>query len=66
MDNSKVQEIIEKEVWTMAKAVKDKIDDEIHTLDRLDLDDIDVFREHRLQQTKKMSEKRSRWIARKV
>ncbi|KAL7168038.1 hypothetical protein ACSBR2_038471 [Camellia fascicularis] len=66
MDNSKVQEIIEKEVLTVAKVVKDKIDDEIHALDRLDLDDIDVFKEHRLQQMKKMSEKQSRWIAQKL
>ncbi|CAL5358083.1 hypothetical protein CsSME_00047842 [Camellia sinensis var. sinensis] len=63
MDNSKVQEIIEKQVLTVAKAVEDKIDDEIHALDRLDLDDIDVLRERRLQQMKKMAEKRSRWIA---
>ncbi|GMQ03569.1 hypothetical protein CsSME_00049325 [Camellia sinensis var. sinensis] len=63
MDNSKVQEIIEKQVLTVAKAVEDKIDDEIHALDRLDLDDIDVLRECRLQQVKKMAEKRSRWIA---
>ncbi|CAL5440689.1 unnamed protein product [Camellia sinensis] len=63
MDNSKVQEIIEKQVLTVAKAVEDKIDDEIHALDRLDLDDIDVLRERRLQQMKKMAEKQSRWIA---
>ncbi|KAL7168040.1 hypothetical protein ACSBR2_038473 [Camellia fascicularis] len=63
MENSKVQEIIEKQVLTVAKAVEDKIDDEIHALDRLDLDDIDVLRERRLQQMKNMAEKRSRWIA---
>ncbi|KAL7189298.1 hypothetical protein ACSBR1_039026 [Camellia fascicularis] len=62
MDNSKVQEIIEKQVLTVAKAVEEKIDDEIHTLDRLDLDDINVLRECRHQQIKKMTEKRSRWI----
>ncbi|KAL7189303.1 hypothetical protein ACSBR1_039031 [Camellia fascicularis] len=63
MENSKVQEIIEKQVLTVAKAIEDKIDDEIHALDRLDLDDIDVLRERRLQQMKNMAEKRSRWIA---
>ncbi|KAL7167931.1 hypothetical protein ACSBR2_038378 [Camellia fascicularis] len=63
MENSKVQEIIEKQVLMVAKAVEDKIDDEIHALDRLDLDDIDVLRERRLQQMKNMAEKRSRWIA---
>lgn len=55
-------QIIEQQVLTVAKAVEDKIDDEIAALDKLDLDDIDVLRERRLQQMKKMSEKRSRWI----
>ncbi|GMQ06169.1 hypothetical protein CsSME_00050860 [Camellia sinensis var. sinensis] len=63
MENSKVQEIIEKQVLMVAKAVEDKIDDEIHALDRLDLDDIDVLRERCLQQMKNMAEKRRRWIA---
>ncbi|KAL2477352.1 Thioredoxin domain-containing protein 9-like protein [Forsythia ovata] len=63
MDNSKVQEILEKQVLNVVKAVEDKIDEEISALDRLDLDDIEVLRERRLQQMKKMAEKRSRWIA---
>ncbi|KAF4364365.1 hypothetical protein CsatB_005281 [Cannabis sativa] len=62
MEN-KVQEILEKQVLTVVKAVEDKIDDEIAALDRLDTDDIEVLRERRLQQMKKMAEKRSRWIA---
>lgn len=48
---------------TVAKAMEDKIDEEIAALERLDLDDIEVLRERRLQQMKKMAEKRSRWIA---
>ncbi|GFP88608.1 thioredoxin domain-containing protein 9 homolog [Phtheirospermum japonicum] len=63
MDNSKVQEIIEKQVLTVVKAVEDKIDDGISALERLDLDDLEVLRERRLQQMKKMAEKKSRWIA---
>ncbi|XP_022145711.1 thioredoxin domain-containing protein 9 homolog [Momordica charantia] len=63
MENSKVQEILEKQVLTVAKAVEDKIDDEIAALDRLDLDDFEALRERRLQQMKKMAEKRSRWIS---
>ncbi|XP_071717289.1 thioredoxin domain-containing protein 9 homolog [Rutidosis leptorrhynchoides] len=62
MEN-KVQEIIEQQVLTVAKAVEDKIDDEIAALEKLDLDDIEVLRERRLQQMKKMAEKRSRWIS---
>ncbi|GLU09133.1 hypothetical protein SLE2022_260080 [Rubroshorea leprosula] len=63
MENPKVQEILEKQVLTVAKAVEDKIDEEIAALDRLDLDDLEALRERRLQQMKKMAEKRSRWIA---
>ncbi|KAK2974510.1 hypothetical protein RJ640_018675 [Escallonia rubra] len=63
MANPMVQEILEKQVMTVVKAVEDQIDDEIAALDRLDLDDIEVLRERRLQQMKKMAEKRSRWTA---
>ncbi|XP_023513333.1 thioredoxin domain-containing protein 9 homolog [Cucurbita pepo subsp. pepo] len=63
MENSIVQEIVEKQVLTVAKAVEDKIDDEIAAIDRLDLDDLEALRERRLQQMKKMAEKRSRWIS---
>ncbi|KAK1402475.1 Thioredoxin domain-containing protein [Heracleum sosnowskyi] len=63
MDNPNVQEILEKQVLTVVKAVEDKIDDEISALDRLDLEDIEVLRERRLQQMKKMAEKRRQWVA---
>ncbi|KAK4707497.1 hypothetical protein R3W88_028422 [Solanum pinnatisectum] len=62
MENA-VQEIVAKQVLTVAKAVEDKLDEEIHALDRLDLDDLEVLRERRLQQMKKMAEKRNRWIS---
>ncbi|RZC62824.1 hypothetical protein C5167_024583 [Papaver somniferum] len=63
MDRSKVQEIIEQQVLTVAKAFEEKLDDEISALDRVDLDDIDALRERRLQQMKKMAEKRNRWVS---
>ncbi|XP_009767764.1 thioredoxin domain-containing protein 9 homolog [Nicotiana tabacum] len=63
MDRSMVQEIVEKQVLTVAKAVEEKLDDELHALERLDLDDLEVLRERRLKQMKKMAEKRSRWIS---
>ncbi|GKV26435.1 hypothetical protein SLEP1_g35735 [Rubroshorea leprosula] len=63
MENPKVQVILEKQVLTVAKAVEDQIDEEIAALDRLDHDDLEALRERRLQQMKKMAEKRSRWIA---
>ncbi|KAK7843257.1 thioredoxin domain-containing protein 9 like protein [Quercus suber] len=43
--------------------MEDKLDEEISALNRLDLDDLEVLRERRLQQKKKMAEKRSRWIS---
>ncbi|WCJ17877.1 hypothetical protein M5689_000263 [Euphorbia peplus] len=63
MANPNIQEIIEKQVLTVVKAVEDKLDDEIAALDRLDDDDLEVLRERRMQQMKKMAEKRSRWIS---
>jgi len=58
-----VKEVIEKQVLTVAKAVEDQLDEEIAALDRLDEDDLEALRERRLQQMKKMAEKRNRWIS---
>nr|CAD1840255.1 unnamed protein product [Ananas comosus var. bracteatus] len=63
MDENQVKQILEKQVLTVAKAVEDKLDEEITALDRLDLDDLEALRERRLQQMKKMAERRSRWIS---
>ncbi|KAK3192967.1 hypothetical protein Dsin_024277 [Dipteronia sinensis] len=63
MENPKVQEILEKQLLSVAKAVEDKLDDEITAIDRLDIDDLEALRERRLQQMKKMAEKRNRWIS---
>jgi hypothetical protein len=63
MDRGKIEEVIEKQVLTVAQAVEDKIDEEIAALERLDDDDLEALRERRLQQMKKMAEKRSRWIS---
>ncbi|GJW16787.1 thioredoxin domain-containing protein 9 [Tanacetum coccineum] len=53
----------EQQVLTVAKAVDDKLDDDIAALENLDLDDIEVLRERRLQQMKKMDEKRTKWVS---
>ena len=58
MGNTKVQEILEKQVLTMAKAMEDKLDDEISALDRLDTDNLDALREWRLLQMKKIASDR--------
>ncbi|CAI0374092.1 unnamed protein product, partial [Linum tenue] len=56
-------QILEKQVLSVVKAVEDQLDDEIAALDKLDEDDLEVLRERRLQQMKKMAEKRRRWIS---
>lgn len=63
MADKGVQQIVEQSVLAVAKAVEDKIDDEISALDRLDLDDLEALRERRLQQLKKAAERRSRWLS---
>lgn len=57
------EQILEKQVLMVVKAVEDKIDDEIAALDRLDIDNIEVLRERRLQQMKKMAKMHSRLIS---
>ncbi|KMZ69026.1 putative Thioredoxin domain-containing protein [Zostera marina] len=62
-DGNPHQQILEQSLLTVAKAVEDKLDDEISALERLDLDDIEALRERRLQQMKRMAEKKKRWIS---
>ncbi|XP_042391457.1 thioredoxin domain-containing protein 9 homolog [Zingiber officinale] len=63
MNTSLGKQILEQQLLTVAKAVEDKIDEEITALDRLDLDDLEALRERRMQQMKKMAEKRNCWIS---
>ncbi|XP_074590782.1 thioredoxin domain-containing protein 9 homolog [Curcuma longa] len=63
MNETLGKQILEQQLLTVAKAVEDKIDEEIAALDRLDLDDVEALRERRLQQMKKMAEKRSQWVS---
>ncbi|KAH0464621.1 hypothetical protein IEQ34_007407 [Dendrobium chrysotoxum] len=57
------RQVLEKQVLSVVQAVEDKLDEEIAALDRLDLDDLEALRERRLQQMKKIAEKRSRWMS---
>ena len=54
---------IEQHLLTVAKAVEDHLDDEIHRLERLDDGNLEQMREQRLQQMKKMAAKKQEWIA---
>jgi hypothetical protein len=54
---------LEKQVLSAAKAVEDKLDEEIAALDRLDPDDIEALRERRIQQMRRAAERRAKWRA---
>ncbi|CAN7120020.1 unnamed protein product, partial [Brassica rapa subsp. narinosa] len=54
-------QILEKQLLTVLKAMEDKLDEEIASLEKPDADDLEVLRERRLQQMKRMAEKRKRW-----
>lgn len=56
-------QVIEQQVLTVAQVVEEKLDDEISKLDRLDEDDLEVLRERRLQQLKKMAAKKQHWVS---
>jgi hypothetical protein len=56
-------QILEKQVLSAAKAVEDKIDEEIAALDPLDPDDIEALRERRIQQMRRAAERCAKWRA---
>ncbi|XP_066159469.1 thioredoxin domain-containing protein 9 homolog isoform X2 [Oryza sativa Japonica Group] len=63
MDQSIVGQILEKQVLSVAKAVEDKLDEQIAALDRLDPDDIEALRERRILQMRRAAERRAKWRA---
>ena len=48
---------------TVAEVMEEKLDAEISKLDKLDEDDLEVLRERRLQQLKKMASKKQHWVS---
>lgn len=48
---------------SVAKAVEDKLDEQIAALDRLDPDDIEALRERRILQMRRAAERRAKWRA---
>ncbi|KAH6559291.1 hypothetical protein KP509_1Z016000, partial [Ceratopteris richardii] len=56
-------QVIEQQVLTVAQVVEEKLDDEIAKLVRLDEDDLEMLRERRLQQLKRMAAKKQHWRA---
>ncbi|TVU42170.1 hypothetical protein EJB05_08562, partial [Eragrostis curvula] len=58
-----VSQILEQQVLSVAKAVEDKLDEEIAALERLDPDDIEALRERRILQMRRAAERRAKWRA---
>lgn len=58
-----VNQILEKQVLSVAKAVEDKLDEQIAALERLDPDDIEALRERRMLQMRRAAERRAKWRA---
>ncbi|KAH9317189.1 hypothetical protein KI387_018958 [Taxus chinensis] len=65
MNGDPVQKILENQVLTVAKAVEEKLDEQLSRLDvdRLEEDDLEQLRERRLQEMKKMAAKRQHWLS---
>ncbi|KAM3353203.1 hypothetical protein ACQJBY_024398 [Aegilops geniculata] len=61
--DSVIGQILEKQVLSAAKAVEDKLDEQIAALERLDPDDIEALRERRMLQMRRAAERRAKWRA---
>ncbi len=61
MAGSGLQHAVEKSVLEATKAIEDQLDSEINRLDNLDSDEMESFREQRLQQMKKAAAQREAW-----
>lgn len=58
-----IQEGINQAVLTVAKAVEDRVDEELHRLENLGEEDIAQLRTKRIAELKKLAEKRQEWLA---
>ena len=62
--NPGVIKLLEERLVSVAKTVENSIDDELHRLDTLTEDDLEVVRQKRLEQMKRMAATRQEWLAR--
>ena len=59
-----VQQCIQQQVLDAARQLEDQVDEHIHGLEKLDGDDLERLREHKLQDIKQQALKRQQWLAR--
>ena len=62
--NPGVVKLLEERITTVAKAVEDSVDEELHRLENLTQDDLEEVRRKRLEQMKRGAAKRTEWLAR--
>jgi hypothetical protein len=62
--NPGVIKLLQERLTSVAKAVEDSVDDELHRLDNLTEDDLEEVRRKRLEQMKRGAAKRQEWLAR--
>ncbi|CAD7698430.1 unnamed protein product [Ostreobium quekettii] len=58
-----LQQAVDQAVLAVARTVEDRVDEEIRRLDNLDGDDLELLRERRLAEAKRMAARRQAWAA---
>lgn len=53
MASALIKQAVEEQVLRAAQEVEDKLDAQLHELDRLEVDDLDVLREKRMRELKR-------------
>jgi hypothetical protein len=59
-----LQQALEQHLVSAAKQVEDQLDNEIHRLEKLDGDDLERFRERRVEQMRQQAARRRAWLDR--
>lgn len=54
--------IVENQLYAAAQAIEQQLDQEIDRLDNFDTDDLKALREKRIQEMKKLNNKKQEWL----
>lgn len=57
-----VQQAIQDQIVSAARQVEDQLDSELHTLENLDGEDLEVLRQRRIDQLKQHARKKQEWL----
>jgi hypothetical protein len=64
MQSEIIQQAIQQNVIAAAQEVENQLDDQIHALEKLDSEDIEVLRQKRVLQLKLYARKKQEWLRR--